>query len=271
MEVKHRKAYVLAAVVLSLVVGMAKDSRASVGVLYYRDYIFGVDGMAAALSGLGSDYSVTTVSDSSDFETEIATGNYSLGIFFVQGFEASIYPTAINALGGFVAGGGKAIYTDWSRNNSLAFANFGVGFTGNYNQDTMTVTMPELSAGLTNPVTITTTDPGWSIYTTGLSSSTTAATFANGETAIAVSMDGRVIVNGFLSDTITDEATAVRLFQNSIHTVLGDANAVPEPTGLIIWSLLGGLGVCLRRRADGVVARVVLSQGITGWRSFART
>jgi hypothetical protein len=252
--VKHKKVCVLAAVVLSLVVGVAKDAQASVGILYYYDYMFGPDGMAAALSSLGSNYSVTTVSDSSEFETEIATGNYSLGIFFVQGYDASVYTSAINALGSFVAGGGKAIYADWSMNSALASANFGVGFTGNFNENTMTVTMPELAAGLTNPVTITTTDPGWGIYSTGLNSGTTAATFANGETAIAVSMGGRVTVNGFLSDTIADEATAVRLFQNSIHTVLGDANAIPEPGSLIIWSLLGGFGVFLRRRA-GVAAR----------------
>jgi len=247
---KHRKAFVVAAVVLSLVVGMAKDSRASVGILYYQDGVVGADRMAAALSSLGANYSVTTAINNFDFETKIATGDYSLGIFFAQSNYSSGYTGAINALGSFVATGGKAIYADWSRNNALALANFGVGFTGNTNQNTMTVSMPELAAGLTNPVIIANTS--WGVFSTGLNLGTTAATFANSETAIAVSMDGRVIVNGFLSDTIADVATGVQLYRNEIDTVLADANAVPEPASLIVWSLMGGLGVCLRRRRKRV-------------------
>src|SRR5688572_7432505 len=194
--------------------------------------------MTQALAGLTGTHTVTTTDDSDEFETLIDTGDYDLGIFFAQGFSASAYADAIDALGAFAAAGGRSIYADWSRNNALV-APFGVSFTGSTNEDQVTVTLPELAAGLaTNPFML--QNPGWGVISTGLSGPLVAATFGNGDGAIAYGNDDRSVVYGFLNDTFVDENVGAALFTNQITTLL-----VPEPQA---FALMGGVGLLASRR-----------------------
>ncbi|MDY7001744.1 MAG: hypothetical protein SVS15_08185, partial [Thermodesulfobacteriota bacterium] len=103
--------------VLAFLVCGLGTARAS-NILYFVDCLSGTDAMALALAGSG--HSVTTVGSSADFATQIGGGGYDLGVFMVQGSSSSNYGDGITALGSFVASGGRAIYTDWSIDNTYA-------------------------------------------------------------------------------------------------------------------------------------------------------
>jgi hypothetical protein len=244
--------WLLIVAALAVSFGAAKESLASIEILYYRDLVVSQDSMAQALVNLGPEYNVTTVSSSSAFQTQIQSGNYALGIFFVQQYSSGSYTGAINALGAFVANGGKAIYTDWSRDSSLSLPNFGVGFSGVANETAMNVTKPEFAVGLTNPIQF--SNPGWGIFTMGTSGGEIAAQFTpSGHAAIGIGMDGRAIVNGFLSDTFNGAPDGAKLFENEIHFLTNPPSTVPEPATIIVWSILGGLG-CVFAWRRGKVA-----------------
>jgi hypothetical protein len=213
---------------LVLVMGLIGTAQAT-NILYFNDYNVGTDRMAQALAGLGAGYSVTTVSSSSDFATDIASGTYNLGIFMVQDYSSTNYSGAITALGNFVAAGGRSIYTDWSRNNSYA-ALFGATWTGNNNQTSFNVTGP-LATGITNPMSL--YNPGWGIFSMGVTGASEPATFPNTDGAIVFGNGGRSITNGFLTDTFYNGAQGVQLYTNEIEY------AVPLPGA--VWLLGSGL------------------------------
>jgi hypothetical protein len=213
---------------LVMVMGLIGTAQATTNILYFNDYNVGTDRMAQALAGLGAGYSVTTVSSSGDFATDIASGTYNLGILMVQNWWSTTYDSAITALGTFVAGGGRSIYTDWSMNNSYASL-FGASWTGNRNQTSFTVTGP-LATGITNPVSL--YNPGWGIFSMGVSGASVPATFPNSEGAIVIGNGGRSITNGFLTDTFSDGPTGVQLYTNEI-------TFVPLPGA--VWLLGSGL------------------------------
>ena len=141
-------------------------------------------------------------------------------------------------------GGGRAIYTDWTRNNTYA-NQLGVNWSGNANDSSMTVTDPALAAGLGGAVSL--YNPGWGVFSMGMSSGASAAHFTTSlETAIAYGTGNRVIVNGFLTDTFVNAAQGQQLYLNEINAL----NAVvPEPS-----TFLAGLG------ALGML-------GMFGWRN----
>ncbi|MCC6727803.1 MAG: PEP-CTERM sorting domain-containing protein [Chthonomonadales bacterium] len=238
------KALLRAVACLSLLAVVGLGPARAQSILYYVDLTLGTDQMAAALAALPGSYTVTTATDPTDFATQIALGTFDLGIFFQQNSSGLSYDAAFTALNAFVAGGGAAIATDWTLNNTHT-TGLGATYTLNTNETTVTVTDPALATGISNPVDL--FNPGWGIFSTGLSG-TTAATFASAEGAIVVGNGGRSIVNGFLSDTFLDGPEGVQLYTNEIVSVLATP-VVPEPGSLAM--LAGGglaFGVFALRR-----------------------
>lgn len=182
-------------------------------VLYYVDYTVGSDLMAQALTARG--YTVTTVTDNTTFQTDIAVpGAYQLAIYYSQNNAAN--GTSAAALATFYNNGGKTIYFDYYAQSSLSTP-LGATYTGSYNNTSVTVTDPALTPSLSsNPLTLTNT--GWGIFATGLATtggSTSSATFGDGSVAITKTADGRSIVLGFASDVLPDD----QLFFNLLGPV----------------------------------------------------
>lgn len=231
---------------LALTAGIASASTASATtVLYWNDYNVGTDYMAAALSALPGSFSVTTATGDSDFTTQLGAGGWDLAILAVQ--NSSGY-SSIGALGAYVTGGGRAIYQSWNSWDSAQIAPFGGAFTGVNNQTSVAVSDAGLAAGLSsNPLAL--TNPGWGTFSTGLSGTVVAATFGNGDAAILIGNSGRTILNGFLTDTITDGTDAVRLYTNEIYAVTGAGGSVPDATSSLSLVAFGaGLMLLVRRR-----------------------
>lgn len=225
-------------ITLMMLLGLIRTAHASTSILYFGDYAIGTDRMAEALGSLGAGYSVTTVGSSSAFATQIGLGTYNLGIFMVQDSYPIDYNDGITALGTFVAGGGRSIYTDWYMDNTYA-ALFGATWTGNTNESSFNVTLGPLAAGISNPVSLTT--PGWGTYSMGVTGPVVAATFPSIGGAIAIGNSGRSITNGFLTDTFADGATGVQLYTNEIKYL---TDPVPLPGAVwLLGSGLLGLGV----------------------------
>jgi hypothetical protein len=186
-------------------------------ILYWNDLVLGTDYMGEALANIAGTYLtsiVTTATDLSDFETKVAAGGWDLVVLMIQSW---IYSTPkFNA---YVSGGGRAILADWTKDIKRGKL-FGVTYTGNDNQDVITITDDLLLSGVTNPMSL--INPGWGIFSMGLTDTagTVAATFPNGDAAIVVRANRRTIINGFLTDTPMFASDGVALFENEIITTL---------------------------------------------------
>lgn len=236
-----RVAAVVIGIALSITVGVQTASAASI--LYFSDFSVGMDRMAQALASVGGTHTVTTAASTTDFTTQLTGGSFDLAIFFQQNQSGADYDAAFSAVATFLAGGGAAIAADWT-GNLAHITPFGASFTGGVNDATVTVTNPALTAGVTNPVSL--TNPGWGIFSNGLSVAAGAscgATFSDGECAIIITNDGRSFFNGFLNDTFVDGNEGVNLYRNQIDAALAAAQA-PEPATL----LLLGMGLFATRR-----------------------
>jgi hypothetical protein len=224
------------AIVVASSVAITMPAQAA-NFVYYKDDVIGTDQFLTALAASGNTYTVAT--SATNFLTLLQTNTYDVGAFFVQDQSASSYSTAINGLGSFVAGGGKAIYADWSLDSSLA-AQFGVGFTGNTNNTAVTILDPAFGTNQTL------TNTGWGTFSTGLtalSGNTVAATFGNGDGAIVVGNGGRSIVYGFLNDTTSSPV----VFAGGISQLASGATDVPEPF-TVIGSIIGGTAAFRMRK-----------------------
>ena len=188
--------------------------------LYLRDAPIGPDRVAEALGVLGHD--VTLASDASDFQTQLESGAYDLGVIFVQTRPAVEYASAIAALSAFVENGGRALYADWSRNAALA-AGFGAGFTGS--DGGRIVHRSSVRPGDTLlPNSIKLRNTGWFHATNGLTALTGSTVWRHLRerlTAIVRGPSGRSLVFGFLGDT----PETADIFARGAEAVLAPAAA----------------------------------------------
>jgi len=217
----------------------------------------GADQMRAALSSLGPGFTVTDASSAAVFQSDISSGSYDIGIFLVDSGASSSYSAAINALGTFVASGGRGIYSDMSGNSSLA-AQFKVSFRSDTNFSAMDVPTP-LSAYLSTPTNIGLINPGYSVYSigqTGLSGSVELA--YNPLNALDATITGgnlesgayHSVVNGFANGTVAG-SQGVQLYVNEIEFLAGQPlTQVPLPAALplLVSGLLSFLGIGARYR-----------------------
>ena len=229
-------------------------------VLYFRDAPIAADRLAEAVDSLGLNLTVT--GDPAEFQTQLASGDFEVGVFFVQNRAAADYAPAIQALRDFVAGGGRALYADWSQNATLA-EGFGAGFTANVNDPA--VFLDDLQPGTTlviNPMKLRNT--GWFNHAAGLTAlpgSTVAAHFSNGDAAIVRGPNGRSLVYGFLSDT----PACASYFRRGIEAVLGTPGG-PQITGSSGASNIGVHSATVNGAEQPNYAEtdVIIDFGITG-------
>jgi hypothetical protein len=236
---------------LPIILTLSAEAQAG-SILYYNDLVVGTDQMAQALADLSGTHTTETALSSSDFASKLASGNYDLGILFIQNFFASSYSDAISALGSFVSAGGASIFTDWSRDDSAASL-FGASYGGQINYSAFTISDPTLQNGVGSFVEL--SNPGWGTYSMGISSpNNLKATFSDGFGAI--SLVGRSIVNGFLSDTFVNEAQGVALYTNEINMLLGNTpSAVPVPAAVWLFGTgLAGLMGFNRKRTQSLAS-----------------
>ena len=192
-------------------------SAPAANVLYFRDAAPAADQLGQALHT--SAHTINQVPDAGTFQAELATGNYQLAVFTVLQQDAAQFAPAINALGQWVAGGGRALYFDWSGNATLA-APFQANFTSATDLQRVTVTDATLAASLSrNPIDLRKTF--WFRTSRGLAplaGGTVLATFENGHAAVIRGNGGRSLVYGFASDAPANAET----FASGLALLLGE-------------------------------------------------
>ena len=175
--------------------------------------------MGMALDGFESTHSITRTTSLGSCDSMISSGGWDLVIYAVQNWSHESY-----ALNSYVASGGMAIMQDWTSNSSRASA-FGIRL-GSSNYSSMTITDSRLAADLwTTSVSL--SNPGWGTYSVSFSvgSGEVLASSAYGNAAIGLTNDGRTIVNGNLTDTISDVSLGVQIYTNEINILLGGCDA----------------------------------------------
>ena len=175
--------------------------------------------MGMALDGFESMHDITRTTSLSSCDSMISSGGWDLVIYAVQNWSHGS-----PQLNSYVASGGMAIMQEWTSDWSRASA-FGISWSST-NFSSMTITDSRLSDGLwTTSVPL--SNPGWGVYSISFSvtSGDMLATSSYGNGAIALTNDGRTIVNGFLTDTIADVSLGTQLYTNEINILLGGCDA----------------------------------------------
>ena len=201
---------------LAAVLGLVVSAPAyAANILYCNDYTVGTDKMALALSELSGEHSITSTSSMSDCESQISSGSWDLVIHAVQ--NSSYSSPNFNS---YVSSGGVAISQDWTRDDTRAAA-CGVSYSST-NFSTMSLSEPSMALDISeDPVSL--TNPGWGVFSMSFEITEIGlvlATSSYGNAAIGLTHEGRVIVNGFLTDTISNDETAKQLYKNEIAILL---------------------------------------------------
>lgn len=168
--------------------------------LVYVDFAHTNDGVVNGLTALG--YTTTIASSWTDFNTKLASGNFTLAVAFAQNMPASTSGFDITVAQNFIDAGGNMIFATWTTVDTAIANLFGASFSGNNNLTTVTITDANLSAGITNPFAL--TNASWGTFSMGLNAlegSEVLATFENGDAAIVRANGGKTIMLGYLSDT----------------------------------------------------------------------
>lgn len=208
-------------------------------VLYWTDANVGVNAVEAALADLGWD--VTMATDEVDYNNQLGVGGWDITCLLLQ--EKYVYDTDFANLGSYIAGGGKVLYTDWTMDTTRG-AWFGITYTGQVNLTPITL------AGPFGNGTFDLANPGWGIWSMGMSldGATSAGTFGNGDVAIAYT--DNTVINGWLKDTALDPDQGKAVARAELEFLWGSASCKTTPE-LSTWALLicSGLAcVVLRRR-----------------------
>src|SRR3989304_9582047 len=109
--------------------------------------------------------SYVTASSASDFNTKVGTGSYDLAILFIQNYSSNGNPALYPDFHTYVAGGGKSLLADWTRNATLG-SWFGVTYTGSLNEDDVVLDAPWLQTGIGTTMSL--SNPGWGIFSMGM-------------------------------------------------------------------------------------------------------
>jgi len=215
-------------------------------VLYWSDYDLGTNAVYAALGDLG--WSTTVATDAADFNTKLGAGGWDVSCLLIQNYSTPYgtgWATAFGNVDSYLAGGGKMVFTDWTRDATRG-ASFGVTYTGNNNQD------PIALAGPFGTGTLDLNNPGWGTFSMGmaLNGASSAGTFGNGDIGIAYT--NNTVINGWLKDTAADAVVGKGVAKAELEYLVngdGDGQATPE---LSTWMLLACSGLAgvvgLRRR-----------------------
>jgi hypothetical protein len=187
-------------------------------ILYCNDHNVGTDQLAAALDASG--HAVTMTADIDvECEAEIATGAYDLVVLAVQNNDHET-PNFID----WADGGGAAMLQDYTGNTSR-FSAFGLT-TAAYNETALEVTDASLASGLSTKK-LTVTNSGWGTYAMTVTTST-ASTLAKFPSGSGVTLaDGRLLYNGFLTDTL-DATNGPVLYANELDILLGGSRDADE-------------------------------------------
>jgi len=184
------------------------------GALVYVDYALASDNVIEGLNALG--YTTTLGTSWPDFNTKLESGNFVLAVAFAQNQPALSYGFSISIAQAFINAGGNMVFATWTSSDAAIVNLFGASLSGHNNQSTVTITDPNLAAGITNPFTL--LNPGWNTFSTGLTAlpeSEVLATFENGDAAIVRANGGKTILLGYLSDTPNSEERQ-SIFENVV-------------------------------------------------------
>jgi hypothetical protein len=194
-------------------------STVSGKILYFTDYVLGVDHMDSAIVKSGNDYTIASSFD--NFSSELRTGNYKLAVLFVQ--NSAVDTTVALQLDTFVTNGGYAIFSDWDSNDDGTYlSKFGASYTLSTNFDTVTVTDPIFGTLNSKHALV---NSGWGIFSNSMTvtdaTSKVCATFQDGNAAIIVGKSNHTIVFGFTNDTPSDSL----LFSKGISYLMEQSTA----------------------------------------------
>ncbi|MCE4563238.1 hypothetical protein INQ51_02845 [Maribellus sp. CM-23] len=227
---------------------LAISSSTGPSALVYVDYSFSDDGVVLALNNKG--YTVTVATSWSDFNTKLAAGT-DLAVAFAQNNSAS-GSLNLTTVQNYITGGGKMIFASWATGADQAYANlFEAEFTGNTNLNNVTVSNPLIANELTtNPYAL--SNPGWTIFSTGLApigNGIVAATFENDEAAIIIGNNGNTIMLGYLSDTPAGDANnRANVFASVLNGMSAPLTVPVSMFSIILVFMLIALSVVITKR-----------------------
>ena len=231
----RRLTAVLTLLVMCAVSIAAPGAASAANILLYDDFILGADPWSAAITGLG--HTLTTATSDANFALLLGTGTWDLAVLQLDLGSDGV---AESALGSYVAGGKKAIASDWEADLDASFQVAQFNAYGGVNVGTLLLG-PQFSAGVSS-TTLPLSDPGYGVaFRTFnvLGGATIAGTRQeDGKAAIVIGNSGRTIMNGFMGEQL-GFADEVQIYKNEISFVLtgGGGGPVPLPATAVLVAL----------------------------------